>query len=136
MEPVQLLRHLQQKYHNMKGLQSRFYLKNGKFVLTEGIEKSRDSIWFYCIFDKFRVYTLDFGANFVSLVQKPTSYLIMNSTLILGTLRQGIQKYVPNVTIKNVDIGYFSTDRKNYHLMVEYNSIQENKEEIQDVTFV
>lgn len=120
----------------MKGLSCRFYIKKGKFALTEGIEKSRDNIWFYCIFDKFRVYSSDFGANFVSLVQKPIAYLIMNKTIILGSLKKGIQKYVPNVSVKSIDIGYISKDRRDYSMMIEYNSVQDNKTEIQDVTFV
>lgn len=120
----------------MKGLSCRFYIKKGKFALTEGIEKSRDNIWFYCIFDKFRVYSSDFGANFVSLVQKPIAYLIMNKTIILGSLKKGIQKYVPNVSVKNIDIGYISKDRRDCSMMIEYNSVQDNKTEIQDVTFV
>lgn len=120
----------------MKGLPSRFYIRDGKFVLVDGIEKSRDNIWFYCIFDKFRIYASDFGANFVSLVQKPIAYLIMNRTIILGSLKKGIQKYVPNVTVINIDIGYTSKDRRNYSMMIEYNSVQENKIAKQDVTFV
>lgn len=120
----------------MKGLPCRFYIKNGKFALTEGVEKSRDSIWFYCIFDKFRVYTSDFGANFVSLAQKPVTYLFENRTIILSTLRRGIQKYVPNVDVKDIDLGYMSTNRRDYSLMIEYSSVQEDKTEIQDVTFV
>ena len=120
----------------MKGLPCRFYLLNGKFVLTEGIEKTRDNIWFYCIYDRFRIYTSDFGANFVFLVQKPVAYLIDNKTIILGSLKKGIQKYVPNVTVRNIDIGYTSTDRRNYSMMIEYSSVQENKLEIHDVTFV
>lgn len=120
----------------MKGLPCRFSLKNGKFLLTEGVEKSRDNIWFYCVFDKFRVYASDFGANFVSLVQKPVAYLVMNKTLILGSLKKGIQKYVPNVTIKNIDIGYTSKNRKSYSMQIEYNSVQDDKTSIQDVTFI
>lgn len=120
----------------MKGLTSRFTLDNGRFVLTDGREKSRDSIWFYCIFDKFRIYTSDFGANFVSLVQKPISYLIMNKTLILGALEKGISKYCPNVNVRSIDIGYTSKDRKSYSMMVEYNSVQEDNTVVQDVTFV
>lgn len=119
-----------------KGLPSRFYLRKGKFVLTEGIEKSRDNIWFFCVYDKFRIYTSDFGADFVSLVQKPIAYLIMNKTLILGALKKGIQKYAPNVKVKNIDIGYTAKDRRNYSMMIEYDSVQENKTKIQDVTFV
>lgn len=120
----------------MKGLSCRFHIKNGKFALTDGVEKSRDGIWFYCIFDKFRVYTSDFGANFVSLVQKPVSYLLDNKTIILGSLKKGIQKYVPGVTVRNIDIGYTAQNRRDYTMMVEYNSVQDNKTEIQDVTFV
>ena len=119
-----------------KGLPSRFTLQKGRFVLLEGSEKSKDNIWFYCIFDKFRVYTSDFGANFISLVQKPVAYLVMNKTVILGALKKGIQKYVPNVTVEDIDIGYTSKSRKTYSLMVVYNSVQEDKTEIQDVTFV
>lgn len=119
-----------------KGLQSRFYLQNGKFVLTQGVEKARDNIWFYCIFDKFRIYVSDFGANFVTLSQKPVAYLMMNETILLGTLKKGIQKYVPNVEVTNIDIGYTSKDRRSYSMLIEYNSIQEDNSEIKDVTFV
>lgn len=120
----------------MKGLPCRFYLKNGKFALVEGVEKARDGIWFYCIFDKFRVYTSDFGANFVSLVQKPIAYILMNKTIILGSLKKGIRKYVPNVTVRGIDIGYTSNDRRNYSMKIEYDSVQEDKTKVQDVTFV
>lgn len=120
----------------MRGLPCKFSIKNGKFTLSEGTEKSRDAIWFYCIFDKFRVYTSDFGANFVSLTQKPVAYLISNKTIILGALKKGIQKYVPNVKVKNIDIGYTSADRRHFSMKIEYDSVQENKTKIQDVTFV
>lgn len=120
----------------MKGLPCGFTLKNGRFVLVEGVEKSRDNIWFYCVFDKFRVYTSDFGANFVSLVQKPIAYIFMNKTIILGSLKKGIQKYVPNVKVKDIDIGYTSANRREYTLKIEYDSVQEDKTRIQDVTFV
>lgn len=119
-----------------RGLPSRFSLTKGKFTLTGGVEKSRDNIWFYCIFDKFRVYSSDFGANFVSLTQKPIGYLITNKTILLGSLKKGIQKYVPNVEVKSIDIGYTSNNRKEYSAMIEYNSVQEDKTKIQDVTFV
>ncbi len=120
----------------MKGLSCRFQIKNGKFTLTDGIEKSRDNIWFYCIFDKFRVYTSDFGANFVSLVQKPIAYIVTNKTIILGSLKKGIQRYIPNVRVKNIDIGYTSNARRNYSMMIEYDSVQEDKTKVHDVTFV
>lgn len=120
----------------MRGLQTNFELQKGAFQLTEGVEKSRNNIWFFCIFNKFRVYVSDFGGNFLSLQQKPVSYLIMNATLLLGSLRRGIEKYVPNVTVRNLDMGYMSPNRKEYSLMIEYTSKEENKETINDVTFV
>ena len=120
----------------MKGLPSRFYLQNGKFKLVDGVEKSRDNIWFYCIFDKFRVYSSDFGADFVSLVQKPISSIVLNKTLILGKLKRGIQKYVPNVSVKAIDIGRLPNERRSYTMLIEYTSKQENNVETQDVTFV
>lgn len=119
-----------------KGLPSRFFLEKGRFSLVGGVEKSRDNIWFYCIFDKFRVYSSDFGANFVSLVQKPIGHLIANKTILLGSLKKGIQKYVPNVEVNSIDIGYSSANRKEYLAMIEYTSIQEDKTKVQDVTFV
>lgn len=120
----------------MKGLTCRFLIKDGKFQLSNGINKSRDNIWFYCVFDKVRVYTSDFGANFQILIQRPIAYLIMNRTIILSTLKKGIQKYVPNVDVTNIDIGYLDNNRKNYSVLIEYNSVQDDKTIIQDVTFV
>ena len=120
----------------MKGLPCKFYLHNGRFVLTEGVEKSKDNIWFYCVFDKFRIYTSDFGANFVSLVQKPIAYLLMNKTIILGALKRGIQKHVPNVKVKDIDIGYLSNDRRHHTMRIEYDSVQKDKTKINDVTFI
>lgn len=120
----------------MKGLPCRFLVNGGKFQLSNGIDKSRDNIWFYCVFDKFRVYTSDFGANFQTLIQRPIAYLIMNRTIILSTLKKGIQKYVPNVDVTNIDIGYLDNNRKNYSVLIEYNSVQDDKTTIQDVTFV
>ena len=120
----------------MKGLNCNFQLNNGRFVLNEGVEKSRDAIWFYGIFDKFRVYTSDFGANFVSLVQKPISTLILTKTLIIGKLKNEIQTFVPSVRVKNIDIGYFANKRDEVKMLIEYSSVQENKTEIEDVTFV
>ena len=120
----------------MKGLPSRFEVTNGKFQLVEGVKKARENIWFFCIFDKFRIYTSDFGADFVSLMQKPIAYLIINKTIILGSLRRGIQKYVPNVKVRNIDIGYISKDRKDYSMMIEYDSVGEDKTKTQDVTFI
>ena len=118
-----------------KGLPSRFSLERGCFLLTDGTTKARDAIWFYCIFDKFRIYTSDYGAGFYTLLQKSASYLLANRTLILGNLRRGISKYVSYVTVKNLYIGYLE-GRTSYAVMVEYTSPDDTKTEIRDVTFI
>jgi hypothetical protein len=73
-----------------KGLPCRFFLQDGRFQLASGTQKAKDAIWFYCIFDKFRIYTSDFGANFHTLVQRSVAFLFANRNLILGNLRRGI----------------------------------------------
>ena len=120
----------------MKGLPSDFQIVNGKFRLTEGAEKCRDNIWFFCVFDKFRVYTSDFGSSFISLVQKPISYILLNKTLIIGALKKKMTKYVPNVKVNQVDIGYLSSNRKEYSLMIDYSFKETDGTQVSDVTFV
>ena len=120
----------------MKGLTTNIKLHEGKFQLVGGKEKARDNIRFFCIFDKFRVYTSDFGGNFVSLAQKPVSYLILNKTLIIGSLKKKMKKFLPNINVDEIDIGYMSNNRKEYSMQIGYSVKLENNVEIQDVTFV
>lgn len=124
----------------MKGLTTNFTIQEGKFSLSSGVEKARDSVNFYCGFDKSRTYLSDYGKNSVSLLhslmQKPISYIQRNSTLILGMLQKELQKYVPNIKVKDIDLGYFPENRRQYLVKIEYTSIQEDKSEIDDVTFV
>ena len=124
----------------MTGLATNFRIQNGKFSLSSGIEKTRDSVNFYCKFDKIRIYLSDYGKNSVfllhSLMQKPISYIQRNSTLLLGTIQKELQKYVPNIKVKDIDLGYFPENRRQYLVKIEYTSIQEDKSEIDDVTFV
>ena len=124
----------------MTGLATNFNIQNGRFSLSSGIEKTRDCVNFYCGFDKSRTYLSDYGKNSVSLLhslmQKPISYIQRNSTLILGTLQKELQRYVPNIKVKDIDLGYFPENRRQFLVKIEYTSIQEDKSEIYDVTFV
>ena len=124
----------------MKGLNTDFSLQDGRFLLSSGIEKTRDEVNFYCNFDKRRLYLSEYGKNSVtllaSLMQKPISYIQMNSTLILGTLQKELQKYVPNMDVKDIDLGYFPENRKQYFVKIEYTSTQEDNSKIDDVIFV
>lgn len=119
----------------MKGLQTDFKIYKGAFLLTEGVEKATDAIKFFTLFNKFRVYVSDFGSNFISLLQKPTSYIQANSTILLGVYREGIKKYVPSVEINSLDIGYVNNDRKNHVIQINY-SLKEDKVKTPNVIFI
>lgn len=124
----------------MKGLTTNFTIQNGRFSLSSGIEKTRDDVNFYCGFDKSRTYLSDYGRNSVSLLhsltQKPISYIQSNSTLLLGMLQKELQRYVPNIKVKDIDLGYFPENRRQFLIKIEYTSVQEDKSEIDDVIFV
>lgn len=124
----------------MKGLTTNFNIQNGRFSLSSGIEKTRDDVNFYCGFDKSRTYLSDYGRNSVSLLhsltQKPISYIQSNSTLLLGMLQKELQRYVPNIKVKDIDLGYFPENRRQFLIKIEYTSVQEDKSEIDDVIFV
>lgn len=119
-----------------KGLNTQIEMHNGGFYLSESIDKARDAIKFYTIFDKFRVYCSDFGANFVTLLQKPASYIQANSTLLLGVYRKGVEKYVTDVEVNSIDVGYLVKDRKTHVMQIGYSVKEENKVTTQDVMFV
>lgn len=119
-----------------RGLRCRFQLENGKIVLSSGKLLGSDSIWMYCIFDKFRIYTSDYGARIYQLLQRPTSYITQNRTILLRNLQIGINKYVPHVTLNNVDIGYFMHDRKTLRMMVDFSAEEESNIISNDVVFV
>lgn len=120
----------------MKGLSTQFNLDKGSFLLSEGIEKTRDDIKFCTKFDKFRVYASDFGSVFVSLLQKPASYVQANSTILLGVYKKIIDKYVPGVKVTSIDVGFLVTDRKTHVIKVEYSAEEEDKTVSNDVIFV
>lgn len=118
----------------MKGLSSRFNIVDGKFQLTDGIEKSKDNIWFYCIFNKIRTYFEDFGGNFLSLTQKPVSMIRQNKVFIIGNLQNGIEKYVGNVEVTSIDMGFIN--RKDMVMVVEFKGLDEENNIKKGVTFI
>jgi len=120
----------------MKGLQTNFELQNGGFLLTSGSEKAKNAIWFFCIFEKLRVYTADFGGDFLSLVQKPVATLLLHRTIILGNIKRGIQTYVPTVKVNTVDIGYALDSRKDFSMLIGYSVTDENNVTTNEVTFI
>lgn len=129
----------------MKGLSCQLFLESGKFIMISGIDKYRDAIWFYCIFDKVRAYTQDFGANLVSMTQQPVSTLLLNKNLLFGKIQRGIYRFIPGVSIDDLDIGSISESgsfpnkqvmsRTDYVVKITY-TCQEEGTTLQDVTFV
>lgn len=119
----------------MKGMSCQCFLREGKFLLISGVDKYRDSLWFYSIFDRLRPYTPGYGGNFATLLQQPVSSLLLNRTIFLGKLQKGIARYVPGVTVQDLDIGYLGESRKDFVVKINY-SYQEEGTSVQDVTFV
>jgi hypothetical protein len=112
-------------------------MDNGKLALSSGSTKAQDDIWFYCVFDKLRVYTSDYGFNFRALEQRPTSFFLINRALITSTLKNGIEKYTNDLKVNSVDVGYDpADDNKQIRLLIDYSSVEENKTEVKGVTFV
>ncbi len=120
----------------MRGLNTDLPLVNGKISLSEGAVRGRDAMYFYCSFDRNRIYTPNFGANFITLVQRPVSYVVSNKVILLGTLQRGIKKYVPSVKVKDIDVGYVGSDRKNLTLRISYEVLNEDNTLTSDVIFV
>lgn len=87
-------------------------MDNGKLALSSGSTKAQDDIWFYCVFDRLRVYTADYGFNFRSLEQRPTSFFLINRALITSTLKNGIEKYTNDLKVNSVDVGYDPADEQ------------------------
>lgn len=119
-----------------KGLSCRFNLEDGKMVLSSGKTLASDSIWMYCIFDKFRIYTSDYGARIYQLLQRPTSYITQNRTILLSNLQNGINKYVPGVTLNSIDIGFFMADRKSLRMMIDFSAQEESNIISNNIVFV
>jgi hypothetical protein len=68
----------------------------------------------------FRVYFQDFVPDVLWLLQKPVSMLNIYRTIILGGLVTIFQKYLVNLQVQNIGIGYSYTDRKTYSLDITY----------------
>lgn len=112
-------------------------MDNGKLGLSSGSTKASDDIWFYCTFDRMRVYSPNYGFNFRSLVQRPASFFIVNRALIVSTLQNGIEQNTNDLRVLGVDVGYDPSDsRRELTLRIEYAAVEESKTEVQGVTFV
>ena len=118
----------------MKGLSVRFNIVDGKFALTSGVDKAKDNIWFYSIFNRVRTYFEDFGGNFLALTQRPVSSIKQYKVFILGNIQNGIEKYTDNVEVTKIDIGF--TDRKNMTMSVEFKTLDEENNIQRVVTFI
>lgn len=112
-------------------------MDNGKLGLSSGSTKASGDIWFYCTFDRMRVYSPNYGFNFHSLVQRPASFFIVNRALIVSTLQNGIEQNTNDLRVLGVDVGYDPSDsRRDLTLRIEYAAVEESKTEVQGVTFV
>ena len=116
------------------GLSHNFNLKQGKFVLTGGQNKLKDSLFFLLLFDTIpRIYQADFAPKVMWLIQKPMSYVDTYKILLLGRLKKIVQKYVSDIKIDSIDIiSNRSRGEKSYDLSVNYSYTGDEGESIND----
>lgn len=118
-----------------KGLPSRFYLNNGKFVLVGGKKKVDDNMAMFLSFvGWFRYFTQDYVINVYAFFQNTTSYLQQfKNTLRLRILEVG-SRYIPFADIRAVDIPVnYAGDRKATTVFMQYKYRLKNVEEVQTI---
>lgn len=106
-----------------RGLPTNFTIVNGKFGLTGGVVKCQDNIRMLIIFGGwFRLMLPDFCVNLYWLLNKPTSWLLVFKTVILGRFILAAEKYAPFIKVQKSNIYYEGTgsERKEVTIGIEY----------------
>lgn len=123
-----------------KGLSCLFNLDNGKFGLTDGVSKARDGVLFTCMQDKRRIYCSYFGLKLLSLLrsleQKPTSTIMMTSSILKTQIKGELRIYNPTIQVNDIDFGYIDNDRKHLGIELNYSAIIEGGNKVNEVIFV
>jgi hypothetical protein len=103
------------------GLSYKFQIKNGKFEMTGGGQKSADNVSFVMSYTYLRMnYYPDFNPGTAWLQQKPVSYLYSFRTLILARVKTSIEKYVLDTKVDSMNIIQVQLDRKAYGVFVNF----------------
>ncbi len=105
-----------------RGLSHRFYIKDGKFSLSEGATKAKDCVFFIILFDAIpRIYYPEIASKLLFLKQKPSSFITLYKTLLLGRLRDILLKYVNNISLIALDIiSYRANGEKKVEIRIDY----------------
>ena len=94
------------------GLPYNFALSEGKFVLSGGSQKAVNNLRMFLGFiGWFRIYYPDYVPNILRLIQKSSSQISATKTLILGTLEESIEKYLPQIQLLELGLGRGDTLR-------------------------
>lgn len=106
------------------GLSHNFSLASGKFALSSGSAKAKDSLYFLVSFELVsRIYLHEYAPNLSWTIQKPQSTIRLYKSLLLGRLRKLIIAYVPYITLTNSDITIYRDRSVNVTLEYIYNGV-------------
>lgn len=111
-----------------KGLSCRFILDNGGFQLTGGGEKASDNVFFIMNYTFLRkIYDPDFNPGTAFMSQKPSTFLYAYKTLLLGRIKQSIEKYVNDVAVNSMNILFEYSDKKDFMIYIDYTHSEPGK---------
>lgn len=119
----------------LTGLNANMKLDRGKIVLSSDIDRHRDAIWFFCVFDKYRIYLSDFKSNLFSLLQRGHSYILRYRPILLGNLQTGVEKFTKGIKVNRIEFGTFE-GQKDLVVAVDYTSEVVEDTDNTDVIFI
>lgn len=120
----------------ISGLAFKKIILDGKFVFTSNKEKVDNDIDLLFSFAGNRVYLPDYGADFSTLLQRTSAYFFQYRPLLLGQLRQKMEKQLPaEVYVDNL-VGKYYREDKAIAIDIFYGTTDESIEQTKTVVFL
>ncbi len=118
------------------GLSQTFQLTNGKFTLSSGESKMRDNLSFFMSFTRTRrIYFPDYTPDLSWLIQSSSSRILQYKALFLGTLKNKILTYVPDIIVSSLN-SVFLREEKEYVVTINFSYATPEAEIQQLVIFI
>lgn len=118
-------------------VQEEVTVRKSSFQLVGGVEKAGDNISMMLGFiGWYRTYYQDFIPNVLDLIQKNTSTVYQLKSIILSKFRNSMNKYMPEVDVKTVNMVYDYKETKLFTISIDYDFILEEEEEFSVVRFI
>ena len=119
------------------GLSSDFYISDGKFSLTGGIDKCINAVSFHMQFMSWhRIYFSDFIPDLSAILQKPNSVVEAFRTIILGNIKKSFDKYSKSVIIDRLNVERNPTNLKEYGFLIQYTPIIQREQTLISIQII